>query len=457
MEKFTAFPAKGTTFILAVLWLTPALAWDPECGEPTFGIEFNFGNHELSMAQPKPNVVNTPQNMRAKKLWKDLMKERCTQRTAAFPCRIENVPDLHYAGMVNHQVIYSLPDGGTWTYEITVDPAVVEIKGDKLTLNQAKSPEIQRIMQQDIFDVAEHLREADGYDGSVKIGRHGLEPHGGGHIHIGKNAFQKPKRDSNNRIQRHPNGKAICEDDQDLFRDFVVDYANHPYLAMGGCGFDSYNAPAIAALPEAGRNAFQKAIAEYDRRTGTNKAWKISDLANTMNHNVYHYHPDNPHGLNRLWERARLNPSEKYQAMNVVRLGTKDNGQPNIEAGAQTLELRAINPQGSHDDFVLQAQLFQARLEFLAEQRAAGNIPAVSAQALADGAAFQAESDDIFSSGGKRILTKELGKLAKSQYRQYVEESGLGDSWPAYERLMFEGSCWAWHRKPDFSGTCRGW
>ncbi len=147
----------------------------------------------------------------------------------------------------------------------------------------------------------------------------GLEPHeriGGGHIHIARTSF----------------GSELA------IRNFIVDYCNHPELALGVLGFDSLNAPPLASAPDESIDAFVEGLAAFDAGA--------LDLAGFLAHlrtRVYTFgSPELPASADR----------SKYQALNVNH--------------PDTIEIRAVRPHRSFAEFLDVAELFAARIAALA-------------------------------------------------------------------------------------------
>lgn len=151
------------------------------------------------------------------------------------------------------------------------------------------------------------LVQRDLFDNMAMIEVNPQEFRGGGHIHIGVGAFGN---------------------DLTLFRNFVVDYYNHNGLAEGGLNFDENNSRSLALAPDGDKNAVREVIREIDNGT-------ITDLRQAMT------------------KLNKARGSGKAMRFNTTLM---------------TIEIRAIRPQRSMNDFVKQIRLFSKRFEFLEKQ-----------------------------------------------------------------------------------------
>ncbi|HEX3481237.1 MAG TPA: hypothetical protein VHT91_39750 [Kofleriaceae bacterium] len=234
-------------------------------------------------------------------------------------------------GFPRHVITY--PDG--YWIKVEIDPWCVEVTGrhDTIAGYRAVAPRLERI-----FAVARGL---------------GLAPHariGGGHVHVGRASF----------------------DDALAVRNFIIDYCNHPELALGILGFDPLNGPALATAPAESLDAFEAGLARLD-------AGEL-DLDGFLAHvrdRVYTFAAP---------ELPAHAPRAKYQALNV--------------SHPASLEIRAIRPPHSFDDFVAICELFAARIAFLAghgpipyrRERWPGDAPLPEAFARARFFAYCAEA-----------------------------------------------------------------
>jgi len=275
--------------IVALLVLTrSSLAWPP-----IYGPEFTFTNGTLYAANlGKPGAITTEANSAARDRMAEAMIELCGRRG---DCAVAATKDKY--GIKIWKVSYR--DG--WWFQISVDPSVVEIQAKPVTLSEFTK--YRDRIQNDIFAVAESID---------------LKPDkasGGGHIHIGT--------------------QAAFEEDPKLFRNFLVDYTNHPELAFGILEEDMKNALPFAKLSEDQRASFAKLIEAFDQ-----KPVSVESLARSIETKVYR-------------------DVRKYNAINLRR--TAKYG----FARSKTVELRAIRTQLSADEYLLHLRLIEPRLTYL--------------------------------------------------------------------------------------------
>src|SRR5687768_17300305 len=182
--------------IFLVAFLGHALVASAKEHEPLIGAELEFTNREIEKGSRSPNIVNSPIATAYKNRFKKLVMAMCEG------CVAEHRKDAY--GVPIWRIVF--PD--KWWFEITTDPATLEIKTKPSTARRLQR--VERRMQRYIFDVAHELGT---------VGRY--EENSAGHLHIGvRSAFGT---------------------DTKLFRNFVVDYANHPGLAAGALYKDYYN------------------------------------------------------------------------------------------------------------------------------------------------------------------------------------------------------------------------
>ena len=194
----------------------------------------------------------------------------------------------------------------------------------------------------------------------------GLEPHtrvGGGHIHMGMNAIQ----------------------DRLLLRNFFVDYANFPELSFGALGNHLYNSPSLAAQKPEQRRALDRVLENYD----TKPSMTSKDFARQVQREVY--------TSTFKYQHA----PDHYQAIRVERVL--------FPAGSATVEVRAFRPQESPEHFLLQLELLQDRINFLADNAAPVRYASPSK--------FTFEPQEIVDG-----------------FHEYV--AGMGASWERYKVLL---------------------
>jgi hypothetical protein len=168
----------------------------------------------------------------------------------------------------------------------------------------------------------------------------GLKPHprvGGGHVNVDVNtAF--------------PDNNAL------LFRNFVVDQANHPELIAGIFGNHTGNAPPISALEPQLHSVFADVIQIFDE-TAEAKAGlpAMQHLGSEIQKRVY---VSNPYWL--LNDRKTWTPSY-YQHLSFRSVSSS------ISQEQRRLELRGFRPQQSIDEFLLELEFLDGRLTYLNE------------------------------------------------------------------------------------------
>lgn len=288
-------------FILALSSFSSS-AW----AQATFGAEFNFTNWLISNSA-EGSYVNSPESEAARD---QLMK---AVRTACANCYIQAQENSY--GVKTYRVTY--PDG--WYFDIATDPAVVEIQTKPSTVEEIQSHK-ERI-QKHIFDTAQSVNLLPA---SKILGTHWA----GSHIHIGA-------------LSALGDGVGAVE----LLKNFMVDFSNHPELALGIFSSDSANAPPLGMLPQAQRDAFAQICADVD----AGKIRSINTFARRVRNEVYNV------TIMQDWA-----PSTKYQAFNVNRIGDRA-----FDLMIQTFEIRAMRGQESALDFLIQTQLLEARIKYI--------------------------------------------------------------------------------------------
>jgi hypothetical protein len=249
---------------------------------------------------------------------------------------------------------------GLW-FELTTDPGVLEVRATPMTLEQAHSwgPRIQSFL----FDTMDQL---------------GYRPHdrlGGGHIHLGmESAFGRDVR---------------------LFRNFLVDWSNHPDVQLRIFRTDTLNAPPIQLTPRM-REKFASVITDFDASYAQGAPWDITHLSREIIRRVYLVESPTLHHREQPQIRGR------YQSANLQRIIQDDpDTDPRTWPSDATLELRAFNPVPNFQQWIERCEILQSRLRFLSR-----------AQGLVDFVPIPAPMD------APPLVTA-------SAFRAYVTESGL--------------------------------
>jgi hypothetical protein len=280
------------TLLSSLLFSHLALADDV-----TFGGEFTFTNNTiLNAARNNGSIVNIQEAVDAQKAFLAVVLKVCDG------CREITLENSY--GVETHKIVY--PDG--WYFIIATDPAVVEVQTKPTTAVALQK--IRDRIQSDIFDAAKKA---------------GVVPHesvGGGHIHF----------DYTSSVE----GNVL------RLRNLLVDFANHPELALGIWAIDNHNSPPIVNLPRSRRQAFEEIIEQVDNR----KIRSVNTLTKEIRTRVYDYNLANRH------------PPQKYQAININRVGSKD-----FDISEQTIEVRSIRPQKSAAEFLAVVRVLEGRIE----------------------------------------------------------------------------------------------
>lgn len=297
-------------------------------------------------------ISNTKTNREALDEWRKALEKNCSRGR----CRIMLTGDRHGPA---YRVTY--PDG--FWYQVGMDQGVLEVQAKPGT--RADFAARQSLMQKDIFDLARKL---------------GLNPHerlGGGHLNFGL--------------------ADTFGNDAKLFRDFVVDQANHPELNLGILGGHPGNSPTMAELSPEGQHALRRLVEDFDR-----KPFDIYTFAQRLESEVY---ISNPLGWKNL---------DAYQNFRVSAVNR------HLPAGQQRAEVRGIRPQKSMEEFLLECELYERRLEFLRSRP--GPLP-LSIPEIA-GWPKAALKDRYFS------YLDEMG-ASREKFSALVDESAFGNSpWP---------------------------
>ncbi|KYG65579.1 hypothetical protein AZI86_00420 [Bdellovibrio bacteriovorus] len=294
-------PKSLLSFILAFSSFSSS-AW----AQATFGAEFNFTN-DLIDRTAQGSYVNSPESEAARDRMMKAVRNACAN------CYIQAKENGY--GVKTYRVTY--PDG--WYFDIATDPAVVEVQTKPSTVAEIKL--YQDRIQKHIFDTAASV---DLLPASEIMGTHWA----GSHIHIGA-------------VSALGDGVAAVK----LLKNFMVDFSNHPELAMGIFSADRANAPPLGMLPQAQRDAFAQICADVD----AGKIRSINTFARRVRKEVYNV------TIMQDWA-----PSTKYQAFNVNRIGDRA-----FDLLIQTFEIRAMRGQESSLDFLIQTELLEARIKHI--------------------------------------------------------------------------------------------
>lgn len=313
------------SLLFVALTLASPLAWQwAWAWPPRFGAEFTFTNEEmLGIRWRDERGVRTtdPSNRRAlKKLEKELARV-CARRG---DCKIVSAENKH--GDKGFRVSYS--DG--WWFQFTPDVAVVEVQIRPSTVEELRKHRDR--MQRDIFETARSLS---------------LFPHpekGGGHIHMDL-----------------PGAFGARGEEAELFRNFFVDQANSDRALRV---FEPRKlGPRFRDLgPEAMRR-FEAILRDFDSKAASRSGNAILELATRIRAEVYAGElspsitgkiPESEVELMKVLEKIY------YQSFNLDRIERAPDG-----TYSGTVEFRALPAQRSADEFLLETELIQSRVDHL--------------------------------------------------------------------------------------------
>lgn len=295
-------------------WLLPFAV----LAAPTFGAEFTMTSYQLITA-PKmyPGTDDDISSEIGRDLlekFADIVRETCGRCTVVLTMDRYDLPAYKV----------TLPDH--FSFMITLDPAVIEIVPSAAT--REGFLKLEPVLERLIFRTGKILEQAP------------ISKFGGGHVHIG--------------IASTFAGNPV------LFRNFFVDWLNHPDLMDAFTG-SRFNSPTFYDLPAWQEEKMRSVIAEFDKRLQQEGFLQNPDR-------------DPKRGLELMTELARSiqkqvytstlipdwTPTEKYQALNVTRLADAS-----VPLEQKTIELRFFAGQKSVGEFISLIDLFEGRIEFL--------------------------------------------------------------------------------------------
>ena len=259
---------------------------------------------------------------------------------------VDNCTDCTFSKQLG-TIVFS---NGFWM-EINIDPTVVEVQA--LPIPEDRLGELIPLIQKNLFDMA------------AKIGLFPHQKMGGGHISF--------------------DTEGLFQGETFLFRDFLVDFFNHPEIANGLLGERSDpNSPHILQLPQESEDAFRKIIKDFDEKPSD---YTIDDLMRRIEYEAY---------TETLWEGQKPYwENMKYQALAFHN---------------ERMEIRSVATQARAENFRQISLLYYRRVDYLREQRAQGNIVQLEGRTLQ---AKQARVD---------------------RFKRYVRQAGL--PWEEYAALI---------------------
>ncbi|MCM0605873.1 MAG: hypothetical protein KA715_07250 [Xanthomonadaceae bacterium] len=262
------------------------------------------------------------ENLAAQEQWAAKMKKICAKTKN---CSVVEVFDSEYSLLgddketvflsseyPNYRVKYK----NGFYYDITLDPATVEIKLKPMTLEEAKK--YSDIIQKDIFDLANSINLHPPKDESSQI-------------HVGvESSFGVRNQLTEN------------------FRNFILGMVHrHQELWLLWVD-DTSNAPPLSLMPESQTLAFEAVIEDIDKKL----IKTYPDFCKRMKHDVYGETFD----ADMVSDYDRAN---KYHAVNVNRLCKK------FPMGIKTVEFRSLPSQKSADTIIKLYTFIDAYINWL--------------------------------------------------------------------------------------------
>ncbi|MFH5183460.1 hypothetical protein ACHHV8_13035 [Paenibacillus sp. TAB 01] len=275
-----------------------------------FGTEFTFTNANMIAEAKKKGdgSVALEESIAKKNDWKDEVS-----RIIDEPHNVTTSKNQY----AEEEDVYKYTFEDGWWFQINLDPGVIEIQMQPMTLQKAESEKITNRVNKYIFGIAQQL------------GLHSDASFGGGHIHL--------------------DADSTFGGNELLFRNFIVDFENES-AALEAFEHDPVNAPRVAQKSKEAREQFAKVIHEFDRDNREIGQEAIKSLAKVIEDQVYkRYSEDDP----------------KYNALNYRHMLKED--------GLNTLEIRAMRSQRTFQEFIMEAKLFMKRIEYLEKEIAVKN------------------------------------------------------------------------------------
>lgn len=281
---------------------------------PTYGAEFEFTNKKLSEAPASDTWHGLSVDLVEAEA-KVKMKEALLAKCRLKGCRVQEVDGKWDK---DYKIVFR--DG--WYFTISHDPGVVEIMTKPSTLAELR--EQKSVVNEMIFGIADAVGLSPNYPR--------LPP--AGHFNFGiRSAFGN---------------------DGLLFLRFLADYSNRPFLALGVLGEDLLNAPPMSFLENGQQDELRKIIAETSAESARSPKRSIKYVSQQVLNRVY----------TESYDPSVKNIGYHYQAVSIkkVRQLADRNDVP--------AELRAVFMQRNAEEFILLAELFEARLAYLKKQDA---------------------------------------------------------------------------------------
>lgn len=245
----------------------------------------------------------------AENFWAMRLAERVKAKCVQFGCELKQ----HRGKYDTTETRVVFPDG--YWFNISIDPKCVEIQAKPQTLSELKAG-------------ASRLNEVL-FASAAEIGL-SVSPKRAGHFNIGLNSAFNSSADE--------------------FLKFFIDYAHHAELASGVLRENFRTAPPLAALSPEQHAALNKILA--DRKRG--KVPTIKAVIERIIADVY---------TSNLADQSAEPPSHN-QAINLDAAQSHE-----FPKKDRQLEIRAVRSQASAEEFILLAELFTARIQYLRTQK----------------------------------------------------------------------------------------
>lgn len=321
---------------------------------PTYGAEFEFSHPDfLHSSSDEKGFTKGHLEHQAKVRLTSILVQQCLK----IGCDVRAT-----AGKWPYSPDFLVEFHDGWWFKISHDPGVIEIMTKPATLEELRAQ--QERMDRMLFRTARDmgLKPSLPVDGPMA-----------GHFNFG--------------------AKSAFGNDAELFLRFFLDFANRPWLALGGLGHDILNAPPLAFLSDRAHGELRAIILEFEVEKAEGKTPSLQDIAERVLLRVYR---------RSFLPEVRMDGNH-YQAFSIkraMRLNRSDD---------VPFEIRSVDAQESMKDFIMLAELIEARLRFLKKQK--------------DPLEFIVNRQPSYT-------RQELYKL----FKEYVEETGL--SFAKYRQLL---------------------
>lgn len=300
-----------------------AWAWPPK-----YGPEFNFSNKEIKR-KFDPDSLNNGINSVFQLRFRDEVANRCPE------CLIEKFKDERI-GERDGDYRYRVKHRDGWSFTISLDPMVVEVQADPMTLEEARAaaPEMQRL----IFEAA----------GAVGLNSEKR----GGQVHIGV--------------------RETFGEDPLYFSNFLKDWYFHSRMAFYLFGGDSGNSPTVDMVGSHPHGNLKQIFRMFDERffgivrplpdknrwlqkwDEFQKSWSVIP----------------PDDYFRAVDRSNANASLREAIIRYVYFRSRRDWSPaekyqNVKLTENTIELRSVTEAQSAEQYVALLELLQGRLEYV--------------------------------------------------------------------------------------------